>query len=133
MLVSFLVRHKYIVDHLSNPFTFYDHMDRYLIIVDDIWQKSIWERIKCALVDSNCGSRVITTTRIHNVAKEVGDVYPMEKLSDENSKRLFDKRVLGTEYRSVSSNQSEEVTKKIQKKCDGEPLSIITIASVLVH
>lgn len=133
MLVSFLVRHKYIVDHLSNPFTFYDHMDRYLIIVDDIWQKSIWERIKCALVDSNCGSRVITTTRIHNVAKEVGDVYPMEKLSDENSKRLFDKRVLGTEYRSVSSNQSEEVTKKILKKCDGVPLSIITIASVLVH
>ncbi|EMS63004.1 putative disease resistance RPP8-like protein 4 [Triticum urartu] len=54
---------------------------RYLIIIDDIWDMNSWDIIKCVFTDSKCGSRVITTTRIFEVAKEAGDIYKQEPLS----------------------------------------------------
>ncbi|WVZ94839.1 hypothetical protein U9M48_040679 [Paspalum notatum var. saurae] len=44
---------------------------RYLIVVDDIWDKKPWETIKNVLVNKDCDSRVITTTRSTVVASSV--------------------------------------------------------------
>ncbi|XP_052136522.1 disease resistance protein RGA5-like [Oryza glaberrima] len=138
-----LNKHKYLSfdvtsseRHMINELREYLDNRRYLIVIDDVWEPSQWNIIKLALIDSNCGSRVITTTRIFQVAdevaKEFGEVFIMEKLSDDNSKKLFYNRIFGAACNCPTSNQSVEATKKILKRCGGIPLSIITIASLLV-
>ncbi|KQJ92589.1 putative disease resistance RPP13-like protein 3 [Brachypodium distachyon] len=103
---------------------------RYLIVIDDIWDNSSWHMMKCVLVDSNCGSRIITTTRIFEVAEEAGDVYKQKPLSSATSKELFYTR-LSIGKCKITYGQPIEISEKILQKCGGVPLAIITIASML--
>uniref|UniRef100_A0A453MPW0 Uncharacterized protein n=1 Tax=Aegilops tauschii subsp. strangulata TaxID=200361 RepID=A0A453MPW0_AEGTS len=107
------------------------HGNRYIFVMDDIWDIRTWEVIKCAFMDSHPESRLIITTRIVDVATKAGGIYNMEPLSNDNSEILFYTRTYGGEA-LTSSNQHVEVTNKILKKCGGAPLAIITIASLLV-
>ncbi|XP_047065354.1 disease resistance protein RGA5-like [Lolium rigidum] len=108
---------------------------RYLIVIDDIWDKELWTIINLAFCSSNnFGSRLITTTRIVSVAKLCSSsthdlVYQMTPLSDDDSKRLFYKRIFSHE--SECPHEFEKVSIDILKKCGGVPLAIITIASLL--
>ncbi|KAF0915022.1 hypothetical protein E2562_033095 [Oryza meyeriana var. granulata] len=107
---------------------------RYIIVIDDVWDESAWTLMKCALVDSNHGSRVIVTTRNAGVAKfscspTDGTMYELPPLSDTDSKTLFHKRIFDKEEEIQS--ELEEISGKILKKCGGVPLAIITIASML--
>lgn len=63
--------------------------DRYLIVIDDIWDKNPWELVKAALVCNNCGSRIITTTRILEVATTASEVYKLQPLSLDFSRIYF--------------------------------------------
>lgn len=107
---------------------------RYLIIVDDIWSTQAWEVVKSALPDNSFCSRIITTTRIIGVAKSCcsslhDQVYNIEPLSDEDSRRLFFKRIYHSECSCPP--HLEEVSHTILNKCGGLPLAILTIASML--
>uniref|UniRef100_A0A0E0J3S3 Uncharacterized protein n=1 Tax=Oryza nivara TaxID=4536 RepID=A0A0E0J3S3_ORYNI len=105
---------------------------RYLIVVDDLWEISTWNFIMPAFLDSNNGSRIITTSRNTDVAEKAGYVHNMEPLSCQNSKRLLYRRVFGDDYEDPTDNQPCEATEKILNKCVGVLLSIITMASLLV-
>ncbi|KAL6847443.1 hypothetical protein ACP4OV_023296 [Aristida adscensionis] len=108
---------------------------RYLIVIDDIWDGSAWEIVRCALPENKNDSRVITTTRIESVARacanQSGYVYKMKQLSHQDSRRLFFKRIFGPEY--VCPLYLEDVSTRILKKCGGLPLAIITISSLLAN
>ncbi|KAL6907875.1 hypothetical protein ACP4OV_002045 [Aristida adscensionis] len=124
---------------------------RYIIVVDDIWEKETWKAIYNALPNNGRGSRVIITTRHCNFSKEA-EVYELKPLSPVKSKELFYKRYfMGKEnhpdnllakesfYKRFpvtngndQDKQLAEVCEKTIDKCDGVPLAIIAIASLLV-
>ncbi|KAM3406069.1 hypothetical protein ACQJBY_000237 [Aegilops geniculata] len=108
---------------------------RYLVIIDDIWDEKLWEGINFAFSNrNNLGSRLITTTRIASVSNSCcssddDSVYQMEPLSNDDSRKLFYKRIFP--FESGCPNEFEQVSTDILKKCGGVPLAIITIASAL--
>uniref|UniRef100_A0ACD5XHK7 Uncharacterized protein n=1 Tax=Avena sativa TaxID=4498 RepID=A0ACD5XHK7_AVESA len=104
---------------------------RYFIVIDDIWDTEIWEIIMCAFRHNNCASRIITTTRILEVATHTGEVYRLEPLSQDLSEELFNTRLFGGK-RKGSYDELSEAYGKILRKCGGVPLAITTIASLLV-
>nr|TKW08325.1 hypothetical protein SEVIR_6G021850v2 [Setaria viridis]TKW08327.1 hypothetical protein SEVIR_6G021850v2 [Setaria viridis] len=107
---------------------------RYLVVVDDLWDASAWEIIKCAFPEGHYGSKVLTTTRIERVAVTCCNfqwefVYRMKPLDDHSSRQLFYGRVFGLE--NTCPHPFEEPSEKILQKCGGLPLAIISIASLL--
>ncbi|CAL4897529.1 unnamed protein product [Urochloa decumbens] len=105
---------------------------RYLIVIDDIWDKKPWDEvIKFALIENNMRSRIITTTRNIIVAEHAGGCYRLKPLSDESSEKLFYGRIFGS--KDKCPNQFSEVSKKILKKCGGVPLAIVTTSSMLAN
>uniref|UniRef100_M8C4D0 Disease resistance protein RPM1 n=1 Tax=Aegilops tauschii TaxID=37682 RepID=M8C4D0_AEGTA len=103
---------------------------RYLIVIDDIWDKSVWENIKYALIENGYGSRVITTTRVLYVSLQAGGVYRLKPLSVVDSRKLFYQRIYEMENKSPP-NQLVEVSERILKRCGGVPLAILAIGSLL--
>ncbi|XP_066339526.1 disease resistance protein RGA5-like [Miscanthus floridulus] len=104
---------------------------RYFIVIDDIWETQSWETIKLALIENNCGSRIVITTRKFRVATEVGEVYNINPLSDDESRKLLYSRIFGIEADCLG-NLPDKVSDKVLKRCGGVPLAIITMANLLV-
>jgi hypothetical protein len=82
-------------------------------------------------------SRVIITTRHQDVAisssssSDNGIVYNMKPLSDQDSRKLFNKRIFGSEDEDACPPQFIDVSSEILNKCRGLPLAIITVANIL--
>nr|UBY07323.1 NBS-LRR disease resistance protein [Dasypyrum villosum] len=109
---------------------------RYLVIIDDIWSISAWKAINCAFPENNSSSRIITTTRILEVARSccpdpADQIYEMTPLSDLHSQRLFFNRIFGSE--EGCPDMLTEVSNTILKKCGGLPLAIISISGLLAN
>ncbi|KAE8802212.1 Disease resistance RPP13-like protein 4 [Hordeum vulgare] len=122
---------KSLLDSISN----FLQDKRYFIIVDDVWDVQTWDILKGAFPKGNFGSRIITTTRIHEVAKSCcascgGRVYTVSPLSAIDSERLFFKLVFNSGEQCPS--HLKIVSDKILQKCGGLPLAIIAISGLLI-
>ncbi|THG18314.1 hypothetical protein TEA_021615 [Camellia sinensis var. sinensis] len=106
---------------------------RYVLVLDDVWSVDVWDAIKIALPNSNCGSRVLLTMRIGSVAsiscREFnGYIHKMEALSKEESWTLFCKK---TFQEKDCPPHLKELSESIPQRCEGLPLAIVAIAGVL--
>lgn len=106
---------------------------RFLLVLDDIWQKfDIWDLLSGPLKDEGQSrSRVIVTTRNEHVASLMRPVFihHLLRLEYDDCWRLFAKHAFNT------SNSDDpiltEIGKKIVMKCAGLPLAAKTLGCLL--
>ncbi|KAH0692351.1 hypothetical protein KY285_019448 [Solanum tuberosum] len=106
---------------------------KYLVVVDDVWQREAWESLKRAFLDRKNGSRVIITTRKEDVAERAdnrGFVHRLRFLSQEESWDLFCRKLL--DVRAMVPAM-ERLARDMVDKCGGLPLAIVVLSGVLLH
>ncbi|XP_060174804.1 disease resistance protein RPP13-like [Lycium barbarum] len=106
---------------------------KYLVVVDDVWQKEAWQSLERALPDSNNGSRVIITTRNEDVANRADDnslPYNLHFLTKEESWDLFRRKLLDVEAMIPAM---EMLARDMVGKCGGLPLAIVALSGLLSH
>ncbi|KAJ6683197.1 DISEASE RESISTANCE PROTEIN RP [Salix koriyanagi] len=107
---------------------------RYVIVLDDVWNVNAWETIKYAFPDCNCGSRIIFTTRIGNLAESIENtshVYELQPLPENEAWTLFCMKAFRGEHKAVCPPELEEMSRDILRKCEGLPLAIVAIGGLL--
>ncbi|MCD7466139.1 hypothetical protein HAX54_002545 [Datura stramonium] len=106
---------------------------KYLVVVDDVWQREAWESLKRAFPDRNNGSRVIITTRKEDIAERAdnkGFVHRLRFLSQEESWDLFCRKLLDV---GAMVSAMERLAKDMVYKCRGLPLAIVVLSGLLSH
>ncbi|KAK6788835.1 hypothetical protein RDI58_012633 [Solanum bulbocastanum] len=104
---------------------------RYLILLDDVPDGGVWNDLEPTFCNAKNGSRVLLTTRHYNVANDarlITEPLCLRKLDGGESWTLLKRKVFGE---GICSPVLEKVGPKIVRKCDGLPLSIVFVASIL--
>jgi Leucine-rich repeat (LRR) protein len=106
---------------------------KFLVVLDDVWEKSYakWEVLRNALKFGAQGSKVIVTTRHHEVARIMdGKDHPITDLSKNDCLSIFAKHAFPNGYFNAYP-QLEEIGSQIVEKCKGLPLAIRAIGGLL--
>ncbi|KAF4376940.1 hypothetical protein F8388_022656 [Cannabis sativa] len=107
---------------------------KYLIVLDDIWDVDAWEALKVIFRNNNNGSRIIITTRIaplvaSSSTKDLGgESLTLNPLSSKDSWALFCAKAF---QGSPCPSHLEEISRNVLKRCEGLPLAIVAIGSML--
>ncbi|XP_059656790.1 disease resistance protein RPM1-like [Cornus florida] len=115
---------KKLREHLQNK--------RYVVVLDDLWIKDVWETIRIALPGGN-HSRIIVTTRRGDIACSCRDnsigVHNIQPLPMEKAQQLFYKKAFPE--RGTCPLGLEGWSQIILTKCEGLPLAIIELGQIL--
>ncbi|XP_062083802.1 putative disease resistance protein At1g50180 isoform X2 [Humulus lupulus] len=109
-----------------------------LVLLDDIWTTSTWDRLKAAFpLDQTC-SKILLTTRVKNVALHAdrnGLIHELQCLSENESWELFQNKsfCFGNDPTSSQDNEKrkKEIGREMLKYCGGLPLAIIVLGGLL--
>ncbi|KAM3327422.1 hypothetical protein P3S67_002548 [Capsicum chacoense] len=104
---------------------------RYLIVLDDMWNGKAWDDLRFSFPDVGNRSRIVITTRLEEVAKQVKnhiDPYSLPFLSPDESLKLLQKKVFQHESCPPSL---QDVSKAVAERCKGLPLVIVLVAGII--
>uniref|UniRef100_A0A5B6ZJN3 AAA+ ATPase domain-containing protein n=1 Tax=Davidia involucrata TaxID=16924 RepID=A0A5B6ZJN3_DAVIN len=121
---------------------------RYVIVIDDIWDKQTWDALSKGIPTNSSSenrgsSRIILTSRNSDVGIYIGgqsSLHELLPLDQEKSKELFFKMVPPPPQSSTSNTSSdpdpdpqelENLGLQVVKRCGGVPLAIVVTAGLL--
>ena len=107
---------------------------KYLLVLDDVWNEDYdkWDSLKSLLMGGAKGSRIIITTRVKLVAEITNpiSIHNLNGLSEDQSWSLF-KQIAFRKRQETNNTKLVEIGREILGKCQGVPLAIKSIGSVL--
>ncbi|KAL2515243.1 Disease resistance protein RPP13 [Forsythia ovata] len=106
-------------------------LKRYLIVLDDMWDTKVWDKVKRSFPNDKNGSRIMVTTRLENVggyANSCSTPHHMRFLNESESWNLFCENVFG---KDGCPTELKQIGKTIVQNCQGLPLAIVVIAGLL--
>ncbi|KAH0640718.1 hypothetical protein KY285_037304 [Solanum tuberosum] len=104
---------------------------RYLIVLDDMWDCMAWDDLRLSFPDVGMRSRIVVTTRLEEVGKQVKyhtDPYSLPFLTTEESCQLLQKKVFQKED---CPPELQYVSQAVAEKCKGLPLVIVLVAGII--
>ncbi|XP_055813996.1 putative late blight resistance protein homolog R1A-3 isoform X2 [Solanum dulcamara] len=104
---------------------------RYLIVLDDMWDGMAWDDLRLSFPDVGNRSRIVVTTRLEEVGKQVKyhtDPYSLPFLTTEESCRLLKKKVFQKED---CPPELQDVSRAVAEKCKGLPLVVVLVAGII--
>ncbi|KAK1316993.1 Disease resistance protein RPM1 [Acorus calamus] len=107
---------------------------RYLIVFDDVWNVDVRDKICVALPKNKCKSRLMFTTRNHEIASSLASpnrVFQLQSLHYDQAWDLFCKNAFQGDLQGICPPELKDSATTIVKKCDGLPLAIVTLAGVM--
>nr|ASM58523.1 NB-LRR tospovirus immune receptor [Solanum huaylasense] len=104
---------------------------RYLIVLDDMWDCMVWDDLRLSFPDDGIRSRIVVTTRLEEVGKQVKyhtDPYSLPFLTTEESCQLLQKKVFQKED---CPPELQDVSQAVAEKCKGLPLVVVLVAGII--
>ncbi|GAA0149617.1 antimicrobial response protein [Lithospermum erythrorhizon] len=108
---------------------------KYIVVFDDVWQRTHWDAIHLAFPRNQFGSRVVITTRNLELGKAVsvtesrGFVYSLRPLPNPEAMQLFCRKAFSG--RTSCPRDLIGICEQILRACQGLPLAVEVIGSVL--
>ncbi|KAH0692113.1 hypothetical protein KY285_019210 [Solanum tuberosum] len=102
---------------------------RCLIVLDDVWEAEVIDRVKKVFPENKKGHRIMMSTRDGYLAAYANpDPHNLKFLTTEESFELLVKRIFG---KGSCPDELKEVGKRIAGNCGGVPLVVVVIAGAL--
>ncbi|XXG50866.1 hypothetical protein AAC387_Pa02g4772 [Persea americana] len=100
--------------------------NRFLLMLDDVWDEILWEKLRVPLKGAAPGSGIVVTTRSRTVADVMGmtRLHDLGILSDSDCWKLFTSRAFRGRKEEEWLLELTEVGKQIVHRCKGVPLAI---------
>ncbi|XP_027099192.1 putative late blight resistance protein homolog R1B-16 [Coffea arabica] len=104
---------------------------KYVIFFDDLWDTRLWNDMSTSFPDDNMGSRIMFTSRFHNIVSQIerkSITYPLNPLSEVTSWKLLEVKLFQKE---CCPQELLGVGMQMAINCKGLPLAVDLVVCLL--
>ncbi|XP_062012475.1 disease resistance protein RPM1-like [Rosa rugosa] len=113
----------------------YLESNKYLVVLDDVWDIKVWREMKVALQERQLGSRIIVTTQKEDVASNSfgvrSHVHHIQPLLKNEAWELFCKKAFSSNEQQTCPPDFVSLACQLVEKCEGLPLAIVALGGLM--